>query len=39
LPIAPQVCAAEIPLPHDQNLQLLRDEQGRFNLKLETVDV
>ena len=39
LPIAPQVCAAEIPLPHDQNLQLLRDEQGRFMLELERADV
>lgn len=39
LPIAPQVCAAEIPLPPDQNLQLLRDEQGRFTLELERADV
>jgi pyrimidine operon attenuation protein / uracil phosphoribosyltransferase len=39
LPIAPQICAAEIPLPHEQNLQLLRDEQGRFTLKLERNDV
>ncbi len=39
LPIAPQICAAEIPLPHEQNLQLLRDEQGRFTLKLERNNV
>lgn len=39
LPIAPQVCAAEIPLRPDQNLQLLRDEQGRFTLELERADV
>jgi pyrimidine operon attenuation protein/uracil phosphoribosyltransferase len=39
LPIAPQVCAAEIPLPHEQNLQLLRNEQGRFSLQLECADV
>ncbi|HZV97777.1 MAG TPA: bifunctional pyr operon transcriptional regulator/uracil phosphoribosyltransferase PyrR [Methylophilaceae bacterium] len=39
LPIAPQVCAAEIPVPDDQNLQLERDENGRFYLKLERVDV
>lgn len=39
LPIAPQVCAAEIALPRDQNLQLLRDEQGRFSLELERADV
>ena len=39
LPITPQVCTAQIPLPEDQNLQLLRDENGRFTLKLERVDV
>ena len=39
LPIAPQFCAAEIPLPDEQNLQLLRDENGRFTLKLERADV
>jgi pyrimidine operon attenuation protein/uracil phosphoribosyltransferase len=39
LPIAPQVCATEIPLPDDQNLQLERDENGRFILKLERADV
>lgn len=35
LPIAPQVAAAEIPLPPEQNLQLLRHDDGRFYLQLE----
>jgi pyrimidine operon attenuation protein/uracil phosphoribosyltransferase len=40
LPITPQICAAEIPLPAKQNLQLLRDDNtGRFTLKLERTDV
>lgn len=39
LPITPQICAAEIPLPAEQNLQLLRDESGRFTLELERADV
>lgn len=39
LPIMPQVSAAEIPLPPEQNLQLLRDKHGRFTLKLERADV
>ncbi|HYD33123.1 MAG TPA: bifunctional pyr operon transcriptional regulator/uracil phosphoribosyltransferase PyrR [Methylophilaceae bacterium] len=39
LPIAPQVCAAEMPLPDAQNLQLLRDGTGRFYLQLEQAHV
>lgn len=39
LPITPQITAAEIPLPNTQNLQLLRDENGRFSLQLERADV
>jgi len=39
LPIAPQICAADIPLPAEQNLQLVRAENGRFTLKLERADV
>ena len=39
LPIAPQITAAEIPLPPGQNLQLQRDDSGRFTLKLERTDV
>lgn len=35
LPIAPQFCAADMQLPADQNLQLMRDEQGLFYLTLE----
>lgn len=35
LPIAPQVVAADIPLSPEQNLQLLRHEDGRFYLQLE----
>ncbi|HEU4709609.1 MAG TPA: bifunctional pyr operon transcriptional regulator/uracil phosphoribosyltransferase PyrR [Methylophilaceae bacterium] len=39
LPISPQISAAEIPLPPEQNLQLQRDDNGRFTLKLERADV
>ena len=40
LPIAPQLTAAEIPpLADDQNLQLSRDEHGRFRLQLELANV
>jgi pyrimidine operon attenuation protein/uracil phosphoribosyltransferase len=39
LPITPQITAAEIPLTDDQNLQLLRDDKGRFVLQLERADV
>ena len=35
LPIAPQITAAEIPLTKEQNLQLLRHDDGRFYLQLE----
>lgn len=35
LPIAPQITAAEIPLTREQNLQLLRHDDGRFYLQLE----
>ena len=35
LPIAPQITAAEIPLTQEQNLQLLRHDDGRFYLQLE----
>lgn len=35
LPITPQFVGAEIPLEAHQNLQLSRDEQGKFSLALE----
>jgi len=35
LPITPQFCAAELDIPHDKSLQLLRQEDGRFYLTLE----
>lgn len=35
LPIAPQIAAADIPLPSGENLQLLRHDGGRFYLELE----
>lgn len=35
LPIAPQIAAAEFNVPAQQNLQLLRHDDGLFYLKLE----
>ena len=36
LPIAPQIVAADIPLPAAQNLQLIQNSDGTLSLELQS---